>query len=77
MGAVSTAIELSITFDTVPNNPATAVGADRRQLLNSALEAIKGIAPSIYYYVKGFIIFVVADCALSHEITAKCLRAKG
>jgi len=63
---VGAAEDLSVGFHAVPNNPAGAVRANRRQRMDSALEAIEGVVLPANDYFKRFVIFVFADFACSH-----------
>ena len=63
---VGAAEDLPIGFNAVPDNPAVAMRANRRQCVDRALEAVEGVTFSINDYVKRFVIFVFANFAGSH-----------
>jgi hypothetical protein len=63
---VGAAEDLSVGFHAVPHNPAVAVRANRRQRMDSALEAIEGVVLPANDYFKRFVIFVFANFACSH-----------
>jgi hypothetical protein len=57
---------LSVGFDTVPDDSAVAVRADRRQRVNRALEAIKGVMLASYDHFERLVIFILTNFACSH-----------
>jgi hypothetical protein len=63
---VDTAEDFSVRFDAVADDTAVAVGANRRQRVNCALEAIKGVAFSAHDDFKRLVIIVLADFACRH-----------
>ncbi len=50
----------------VTDDPALAVGADRGQGVDSALEAIEGVVLASDNHLKGFVIFIFTNFAYSH-----------
>ena len=58
--------DLSVSFHTVPDNPAVAVRADRRQRVDRAFEAIEYVMLSGYDHFKRLVIFILANFACSH-----------
>jgi len=64
--AMNAAIDLPISFHTVPHDPTIAVWADRRQRVDRALEAIERVMLSGYDHLKRLVIFVFANFACSH-----------
>jgi hypothetical protein len=50
----------------VPNDPAVAVRANRRERVDCALEAIEGVVLAGNDHFKRFVIFVFANFAFSH-----------
>jgi hypothetical protein len=63
---MNAAIDLPIGFHTVPNDPAAAVWADRRQRVDRALEAIERVMLAGYDHFKRLVIFIFANFACSH-----------
>ena len=63
---MDTAEDLSVGFNTVPDNPAVTVRTDRRQRVDRALEAIEGVMLSANDYFKRLVIFIFANFACSH-----------
>lgn len=59
----------------VTNDPAMAVRANRRQRVNSALEAIKGVVLVANDHFKRLVIFIFANFACSHGKTTSCVAA--
>ena len=57
---------VSVRFDAVSYNPATAMGAHRCQGVDCALEAVKGVVFPRNDYVEGFVIFIFTNFASSH-----------
>ena len=64
--AVRAAVDLSVGFNAVPDNPAVAVRANRRQRMDRALEAVEGVTFSTKDYLKRLVIFIFANFACSH-----------
>ena len=64
--AVDAAENVSVCFDAVSYNPATAMGAHRCQRVNRALEAVKRVVFPRNDYVESFVIFVFTNFASSH-----------
>jgi hypothetical protein len=65
-GAVHAAKDLSARFDAVADDTAVAVGANRRQRMDCALEAIEGVTLSAHDDFKRLVIFVLANFACRH-----------
>jgi hypothetical protein len=59
-------VDLSIGFHTVPDDPAVAVWADRRQRVDRAFEAIERVMFAGYDHFKRLVIFILANFACSH-----------
>jgi hypothetical protein len=60
------AIDLSVGFHSVPDDPAVAVRANWRQRVNRAFEAIECVMLSGYDHFKRLVIFIFANFACSH-----------
>ena len=58
--------DLSVRFHAVADHPALAVGADRRERVDCALEAIEGVMLAGNDYLKRLVIFIFANFACSH-----------
>ena len=65
-GAVDTAEDLSVGFNTVSHNPAVAMRANRRQRVDRALEAVERVVLPANDHFKRLVIFVFANFAYSH-----------
>ena len=63
---MNAAIDLPIGFHTVPDDPAVAVRADRRQRVDRAFEAVEYVMLSGYDHFKRLVIFIFANFACSH-----------
>ena len=63
---MNAAIDLPVGFHTVPDDPAIAVWADRRQRVDCALEADEGVMFPANDYFKRLVIFILANFACSH-----------
>jgi hypothetical protein len=55
----------------VPNDPAVAVRANRRERVDCALEAIEGVVLAGDDYLKRLVIFIFANFACSHTQTVR------
>jgi hypothetical protein len=64
--AMNAAEDLSISFHTMPHDPAVAVWADRRQRVDRAFEAIECVMLSGYDHFECFVIFILANFACGH-----------
>jgi hypothetical protein len=64
--AVDAAENLSVSFNAVPNNPAIAMRANRRQRVDGALEAIEGVTLPADDHFERLVIFVFANLTCSH-----------
>ena len=58
--------DLSIGFHAVADHPAVAVGANWRQRVDRALEAVEGVMLPANDYFKRLVIFILANFACSH-----------
>ncbi len=63
---MNAAIDLSVGFHAMPDDPAVAVWADRRQRVDRALEAIECVVLSGYDHFKRLVIFILANFTCSH-----------
>jgi len=57
---------LPVRFDAMTNYPAVAVGANRRQRVDRAFEAIEGMTLAGNDHFKRLVIFILANFACSH-----------
>src|SRR6266478_4192621 len=64
--AVPAAENLSISFNAVPDNPAIAMRANRRQRVDGALEAVERVVLPANDHFKRLVIFVVANLTCCH-----------
>ena len=71
---MDTTEDFSVRFDAVSDYTAVAVGANRRQRVDCALEAIEGVTLSAYDHFKRLVIFVLANFACRHT---QFVRARG
>ena len=58
--------DLSVGFNTVPDNPAVTVRTDRRQRVDRALEAVEGVVFAVNDHFKRLVIFIFTNFACSH-----------
>jgi hypothetical protein len=58
--------DFSVSFNAVPDNPTVAMGANRRECVDRALEAIEGVMFAANDYFKRLVIFILANFACSH-----------
>src|SRR5213593_16568 len=72
--AVDTTEDFSVRFDAVADDTAVAVGANRRQRMDCALEAVEGVTLSSHEHFKRLVIFVLANFACRHTLF---VRARG
>jgi len=63
---VDAAEDLSVCFDTVADDAAIAVRANRRQRVDCAFEAIEGMTLSAHNDFKRLVVFVLANFAHRH-----------
>jgi len=63
---VDAAEDLSVGFHAVSDDPAVAMGTNRRQRVDRALEAIEGVMFAANDYFKRLVIFILANFACSH-----------
>ncbi len=66
---------LSVRFDAVSDDPAVAVRANRRQRVDCALEAIKGVVLVGNDHFNRLVIFIFANFAFSHTKVFRAPRA--
>jgi hypothetical protein len=73
---VNAAEDLSVCFDTVTDDSAIAVGANRRQRVDCAFEAIEGVTLSTHNDFKRLVVFVFANfaCRLHKCFAREALR---
>jgi hypothetical protein len=71
-GAVCTTIEHAIRLDPVPDDFRTTMAAHRRQLLDSALEAIEDVGVPGGDNLKRLVVIVPADLTFRH-VTHLCI----
>ena len=64
--AMDAAEDLSVGFNTVPDNPAVTVWTHRRQRMDRALEAVEGVMLPGDHNFKRLVIVVFANFAFSH-----------
>ena len=64
--AVDATENLALLFNTVTDDPAVAVGTNRRERVDCALEAIEGVMLAGNDYLKRLVIFIFANFACSH-----------
>ena len=57
---------LSVSFNAVPDNPAIAMRANRRQRVDGALETVESVVLPADDHFKRLVIFVVANLTCSH-----------
>ncbi len=63
---MNAAIDLCVGFHAMPDDPAVAVRANRRQCVDRAFEAIECVMLSGYDHFKRLVIFIFANFACSH-----------
>lgn len=63
---MNAAIDLSVGFHAMADDPAVAVWADRRQRVDRAFKAIERVMLSGYDHFKRLVIFIFANFACSH-----------
>jgi hypothetical protein len=64
--AVDAAEDFSVSFNAVPDDPAVAMRANRRQRVDGALKAIEGMTLPADDHFKRLVIFVFANLTCSH-----------
>jgi hypothetical protein len=75
---MNAAIDFSVGFHSVPDDPAVAVRADRRQRVDRAFEAVECVMLSGYDHFKRLVIFIFANFACTHtQSFAPRLRCGG
>jgi hypothetical protein len=63
---MNAAEDLSVSFNAVPDNPAVAVRANRRQRMDRALKAVERVVRPVNDHFKRLIVFIFANFACSH-----------
>ena len=63
---MDTTEDFSVRFDAVSDDTAVAVGANRRQRVDCALEAVEGVTLSAHDDFKRLVIVVLANFACRH-----------
>jgi hypothetical protein len=63
---MNAAIDLSVGFHAMPDDPAVAVWADRRQRVDRAFEAVECVVLSGYDHFKRLVIFILANFTCTH-----------
>jgi hypothetical protein len=63
---VDTTEDLSVPFNAVAHDTAVAVGTNRRQRVDRALEAIKDVALPVHDDFKRLVVIVLANFACRH-----------
>jgi hypothetical protein len=63
---MNAAIDLSVGFYAMPDNPAVTVRADRRQRVDRAFETIECVMLPGYDHFKRLVVFILANFACSH-----------
>ena len=63
---MNAAIDLSVGCHAMPDDPAVAVWADRRQRVDCAFETIECVMLPGYDHFKRLVIFILANFACSH-----------
>ena len=71
---MDTTENFSVRFDAVADNTAVAVGANRRQRVDRALEAVESVTLSAHDDFKRLVLFVLANFACRHT---QFVRARG
>jgi hypothetical protein len=71
---VDAAENLTVRFNAVSDNPAVAVGTNRRQRVDRALEAIEGVMLPAHDYFERLVILIFANFTCSHT---QIFRAPG
>lgn len=64
--AMGAAVDLAAVFDAVADDPTTAVAAHRSELVNRALEGVKGVLSSVRDHFEAAFVIVSADVASGH-----------
>jgi hypothetical protein len=64
--AMNAAEDLSVGFNTVPDNPAVTMRTNRSECVNRALEAVEGVVLPGDHNFKRLVIVVFANFAFSH-----------
>jgi hypothetical protein len=74
---VGTAEAAQIALYAVPDNPAAAMVAPRRQRMNGTLKAVKGVGLVVHNDHEGLIVRIAANLARAHDTPpASCFRVQ-
>src|SRR5207253_1896647 len=73
--AMDAAENLPVCFNAVPDNPALTMGANRRQRMDRALEAVERVVLPANDHFKRLVIFIFANFACSHTQIFRTPRA--
>jgi len=57
---------LPVSFNAVPDNPAIAIRANRRQRVDGAFEAVEGVMLPADDHFKRLVVFILANLTCSH-----------
>lgn len=68
LGAVRTAVKLSVGFDAMPDDAALAMIAAGCHCMNSALEAVEGHFARALNDLEGLVVIVSADVTSGHRV---------
>jgi hypothetical protein len=63
---VDAAENLSVSFNAVPDNPAIAMRANRRQRVDGAVETVESVVFPADDHFKRLVVFVLANLTCSH-----------
>jgi hypothetical protein len=63
---MNAAEDLAVSFNAVPDNPAVAVRANRRQRMDRALEPVERVVRPVNDHFKRLVVFIFANFACSH-----------
>jgi hypothetical protein len=72
--AVDATENLSISFNAVPDNPAIAMRANRRQRVDGALETVESVVLPADDHFKGLVVFVFANLTCCHTNVSRAER---
>jgi len=73
-GAIGTAEEKPVRLNSMPDDLASAVIADRRQSMDSAFEAIKNVRFARRSHFEAFVILISTDFTLCHGSSPFLIR---
>jgi hypothetical protein len=66
-GTVGATIDSSALLDTMTDDSATAMRADRCHRVNSTFETIESHSPAVLYNPESFVVLITAMIAFSHR----------